>query len=189
MSDDVLADRRKELEESFFRQQNQKLVEKLKAEKQKALDKAGISRVSGVKDDAVLERLVELKLTAETLAAFTLFPLVDVAWADGAVDAREKKAALEAAEQAGLKSGSDAYALLEGWLKQPPPPAVRDAWTNYVKSLTATLPASDRALLKNELLGRARAVAESTGGILGLGNKVSKAEADVLKALEAAFKD
>ena len=187
MSDDSLGDRRKELEESFFRKQNQALVEKLKAEKQKTLDKEGISRVSGITQDAVLEKLVELKLNAETLAAFTLFPLIDVAWADGAVDAKEKKAVLDAAAQSGVKAGSDAQTMLEGWLAQPPPPAIRDAWVNYVQTLSATLPAGDRELFKREILGRARAVAEATGGILGMGSKISGSEAAVLKKLEAAF--
>lgn len=187
MSDDSLADRRKELEEAFFRKQNQALVDKLKAEKQKALDKEGISRVSGITQDAVLERLLALKLNAETLASFTLFPLVDVAWADGEVDAKEKKAVLDAAAQSGIKPGSDALALLEGWLAQPPPPAVREAWTNYVHALSSTLSAGDRALLKNEVLGRARSVAEAAGGIMGIGAKVSKTEAAVLKKLEDAF--
>jgi hypothetical protein len=187
MSDDSMNDRRKELEESFFRKQNQALVEKLKAEKQKALDKEGISRVSGITQDEVLEKLVALKLNAETLAAFTLFPLIDVAWADGAVDGKEKKAVLDAAAQSGVKAGSDAQTMLEGWLLQPPPPAIRDAWVNYVQTLSATLPAGDRELLKRELLGRARAVAEAAGGILGIGAKISKTEADCLKKLEAAF--
>lgn len=189
MSDDALNDRRKELEETFFRQQNQKLLDKLKAEKQKALDKQGISQVSGITQDAVLERLVALNLNAETLAAFTLFPLVSVAWADGAIDAREKKAVLDAAEQSGLKPGTSAHGLLEGWLTQPPPPAVGEAWTAYVKALCQKLSAPDRALLKGELLGRARTVAEAAGGFLGMGSKVSKPEADALKALEAAFQD
>jgi hypothetical protein len=187
MSDDSLGDRRKELEESFFRKQNQALVEKLKAEKQKALDKERIGRVPGITQDAVLERLVSLNLNAETLAAFTLFPLIDVAWADGAVDEKEKKAVLQAATDSGVQAGSDALTMLESWLAQPPPPAVRDAWVNYVQSLTATLPPGDRELFKRELLGRARAVAEAAGGILGIGAKVSKIEADCLKKLEAAF--
>jgi hypothetical protein len=187
MSDDSLGDRRKELEESFFRKQNNQLLEKMKAEKQRALDKEGIARVSGITQDEVLERLVALKLNAETLAAFTLYPMVDIAWADGAVDPKEAKAVLDAAEQSGTKKGSDAHKLLESWLNEPPPPAVRDAWVNYVQALIATLSAEDRALLKREVLGRARTVAEAAGGIMGIGARISKTEAAALKRLEQAF--
>jgi hypothetical protein len=36
-------------------------------------------------------------------------------------------------------------------------------------------------------MGRARAVAEASGGILGLGSKISKQEAQVLEDMERAF--
>ena len=187
MSDDSLADRRKELEESFFRKQNQALVDKLKAEKKKVLDKEGIRRVSGIADDAVLERLVALHMNAETRAALTLFPLIEVAWADGAVADKEKKVVVEVASQTGIQLGSDAMAVLEGWLAVPPAPAVHDAWVKYVQALVKTLSAVDRAVLKKEVLGRARAVAEAAGGMMGMGNKVSRLEAAALKKLEAPF--
>jgi hypothetical protein len=94
---------------------------------------------------------------------------------------------LDAAEQAGTRAGSDAHKLLEGWLKEPPPPAVREAWVKYVQALIATLSSDDTALLKREVLGRARTVAEAAGGFLGVGAKVSRTEADALKRLEDAF--
>ena len=45
----------------------------------------------------------------------------------------------------------------------------------------------EKQRLKSEIVGRARAVAESTGGILGLGNKVCAEEAAILSELERAF--
>jgi hypothetical protein len=53
--------------------------------------------------------------------------------------------------------------------------------------LAATLDADAREALKADLLGRARTVADAAGGILGLGNRISKAEQDRLTALEQAF--
>ena len=50
-----------------------------------------------------------------------------------------------------------------------------------------TLRESARGALKEDLLGRARAVAEAAGGLLGFGNKVSKSEQAVLDDLEEAF--
>jgi hypothetical protein len=184
---DALSDRRKELEETFFAKQNQELVEKLKAQKQKTLDKEGIQEITGIKNEEVLEKLVALKLDRETIAALSLFPLIQVAWADGAVDAKEQGAVLEAAGASGILKGSSAHTLLESWLKLKPPAALESAWTNYVKAMVEGMKAEDKALLKNELLGKARSVAEASGGILGMGSKISKAETDALKKLEAAF--
>lgn len=185
---DALTDRRKELEETFFAKQNQQLVEKLKAEKQRALDKAGIEEITGIKNAEVLEKLISLKMDRETIAAFSLFPLIQVAWADGAVDAKEQQAVLAAATESGISPGSSAHTLLAGWLKLKPPAALESAWLNYVKALVEGMKPDDKTLLKSELLGKARAIAEASGGILGMGSKISKSEADVLTKLEAAFK-
>lgn len=184
---DALDDRRTALEDSFFDKENKKLLEKLKADSQKKLDREAITRLSGITQDAVIDRLLALKLDGQTIAALALFPLIDVAWADGAVDAKEKAAVLEAAEKNGAKKGSPAYELVGNWLAQQPAAAIRDAWTEYVKAMAANLSANDKTLLKNELLGRARLVAEASGGILGMGSKVSKPEADALTRLEKAF--
>ncbi len=184
---DALADRRKELEETFFAKQNQKLVDQLKAQAQQALDKAGIQELTGIQNEAVLEKLISLKLNRETIHALSLFPLVQVAWADGAVDAKEQAAVLAAAQASGINQGSSAHTLLESWLKLKPPAAFELAWSNYVTALVEGMKPEEKTLLKSELLGKARSVAEASGGILGMGNKISKPEADALKKLEAAF--
>ena len=44
-----------------------------------------------------------------------------------------------------------------------------------------------REALKSDLLRRARDMAEASGGILGLGSKISKAEMDTLEELADAF--
>ncbi len=185
---DGLNDRRKELEEAFFAKQNEAHLAKLKAEKQKSLDKAGITEITGITNDEVLEKLLAMKMDRETVAALSLFPLIDVAWADGAVDDKERAAVLKAAEASGLLNGSAAHNLLEGWLKLKPAAALHSTWANYVKAMVEGMKPDDKTLLKNELLGKARAVAEASGGILGMGAKISKSEADALKKLEDAFK-
>lgn len=185
---DALSDRRKELEETFFAKQNQQLIEKLKAEKQKAMSKEGIKEVTGIANEAVLERLLALNLNRETISALALFPLVEIAWSDGVVDAKESAAVLEAAHSAGVLKGSSSHSLLEGWLKLKPPAAWHQAWSNYVQALCAGVTPDEKVLLKNELLGKARTVAVASGGILGLGGKITKAEREMIKKLEEAFK-
>lgn len=184
---DALGDRRKELEEGFFAKQNQAALEKLKAEKQKALTKEGIKEVTGISTDEVLEWLVKQNLDRETISALALFPLIEVAWADGAVDQKEAAAVLDSAHASGILKGSSSHTLIEGWLKLKPPATLHVAWYNYVRALVATMKPEDKAMLKNELLGKSRLVAEASGGILGMGSKVSKAEHDMLKKLEEAF--
>ena len=54
-------------------------------------------------------------------------------------------------------------------------------------SLGEVLSEQEKKELRDDLLQRAREVAESAGGILGFGGKISKQEQKVLDELAAAF--
>jgi hypothetical protein len=114
-------------------------------------------------------------------------PLVLVAWADGTIDDKERAAVLKAAAEGHVAEGSAGHELLAGWLKQKPPAALFETWSAYTKAIAGPLDAAHRAGLRDELLGRAKRVAESAGAFLGLGSAVSSTEAAVLQKLEAAF--
>jgi hypothetical protein len=82
-----------------------------------------------------------------------------------------------------------AHAALEGFLKRKPSEDARKAWYAWAAELNAKLDAGERRKVREGLLKRARAVAEASGGILGLGNKISAGEQRVLDAIERAFPD
>ena len=185
MSNDSLADRGRELEEAFFRQMNQKLTDKLQAENKKKLDKQAITQLTGIQHEELLERLVAMNLGAATVAAFALLPVIEVAWADGRIDDKEKSAVLQASKQAGLTG--QAAEIVEAWLKDRPAKVVFDTWKSYIAAIVQRLGPDEKALMKNELVGRARTVAEASGGFLGLGNRVSQEEQAVLDKVAAAF--
>jgi hypothetical protein len=185
---DPLDDRRKALEAEFFRKESERLVADMRLKRMTDESKAAMARVSGIEDDAVLEKLVELGIGAGTLAAMTLVPLVEVAWADGKMDPKERTAILKGAEAQGVAPDSDAFALLEDWLDNRPPPRLLGAWRDYVGALCEQMLPEDRRELKREVLARARAVAEAAGGFLGMGAKMSREEEQVYGILETAFK-
>ncbi|MDH3601746.1 MAG: hypothetical protein OEU26_19215 [Candidatus Tectomicrobia bacterium] len=187
MGEEFLGDRRKALEDAFFAKHNEELKQKLREAESARAKRDALRTASGIADEAVLNQLIALDVQSETVAALSLIPLLDVAWADGRIDTQERQAILAGAQTAGLQAGSASYQLLEGWLHQRPAPALFTAWQAYVQALAATLDADDREALKSELLGRARTVADAAGGILGLGNRISRAEQDRLTALEQAF--
>jgi tellurite resistance protein len=135
----------------------------------------------------VLDALVELDVAPDLVASLALVPLVEVAWADGHVDPRERDAILAGAVKTGVARKSVDYTLLEEWLKHRPPAKLMKAWTHYVEGLCEALDEAGRLALQHDLLDRARAVAEAAGGFLGLTSKVSAAEQDVLAKLERAF--
>ena len=63
-----------------------------------------------------------------------------------------------------------------------------DAWKEYIAALSSRLPATRAKKLAEEILGRARSIAATSGGILGLGAKVSVSEQFALDELEHAFR-
>jgi hypothetical protein len=185
--DDLFGDRRRALEEEFFQRENEKLRAQLRAKMQTQAHREGLARASGISHPEVLEHLVKLGLDAETVIALGLVPLIDVAWADGRMAEKERLAVLSAAREKGIDDASPAGLLLAGWLSAPPPPKLREVWIDYVRALCQKLDPTERSELRDDLLGRARAVAEAAGGFLGLGSKVSSAEQRELARLEAAF--
>ena len=178
---------RRELEDKFFLERDMELLRSLREETASKERKKALSDTSGITSEELLCHLIEIEVSHETVAALSLVPLVAVAWADGRIDVNERKAVLSAAEQSGIDKEHAAYQLLNCWLKNKPEDKLLAIWKDYVATLSQKLDEVSRATLKEGLLGRARAVAEAAGGILGLGNKVSDSEQAVLAELERAF--
>ena len=183
----ALEDRRRALEESFFKDQDAKLLAAMRDKAARAEKRAALSESSGLTNQDLLDRLLELEIDSETLAALTLVPLVEVAWADGSIAQQERDAILEAADSVGIAPESETYSLLGNWLKKAPPARLLEAWESYVTALSETLTPDARQTLKEDVIGRVRQVAASAGGFLGLGRKISASEQKVLDRLEKSF--
>ena len=125
-------------------------------------------------------------MQADTLAALTLIPLVEVAWADGRMEDSERKAVLEGAEACGIEPTSPSAALLDAWLEERPDAELLEVWRRLIRAICESLSWEARARLEAAIVGRARDVAESAGGVLGYGS-VSDEEERVLETLGAAF--
>jgi hypothetical protein len=177
----------KTLEDLFFLEQDKILIEKLRQLEKMKETKEALAKVSGITDEDVLQKLVELNVRPEIVASLALVPLIALAWADGKIDADEKAAVLAAASKSFVSKDSPDSTLLQQWMERKPSPKLLEAWRHYIKGLCAKLSEHQKAALKNDFVGHARQVAEATGGFLGLGNKISKPEKEILAKLESAF--
>jgi tellurite resistance protein len=175
------------LENSFYGLDRVAILEKIARRTETADQREELSEASGITDGRLLDLLVDLRITAESLSALALAPLVMVAWADGRVDAKERAAVVEAAREAGVRHGDLSDKLLEQRLGDRPDPVLVNAWKAYARLLARTLSPAELALLKSQMLDRARKVAEASRGRLGLGARISKAEREMIEDLEAAF--
>jgi tellurite resistance protein len=177
----------KTLIDSIFFDQDQQLLQDFRKRMEKIDRRDQLIQVSGIHDEAVLDRLIELDINPETLAAMSVVPLVSVAWADGEIQTKEREVIISAAKDAGIEPKDGRYPVLEHWLKKHPGPEMVEAWKHYIQGLCKKLSPKEIEELKHDLLDLARNVAQAAGGFLGLGNKISAAEQNVLDDLTQAF--
>lgn len=178
---------RSTLEEAFFLAEDRRLIEKLQALKQMQETKQALADVSGITNDQVLEKLVSLGTTPETLAAIAVVPLVEVAWSDGEVDDKEREAILRGLGDSGVAPGGVEHQLVETWLERRPGPELLEAWKHYVQDICEKMDPANREAFRDEVLKRTLGVAEASGGLVGLW-KVSAAEREMMEQLQAAFR-
>ncbi len=184
---DAFGARRRALEDAFFQERDQQLVEKLRQELKMSEVTKPLSLVSGITDEKVLANLVKSGVKPETLAALGIIPMVQVAWADGTVSNEERDAVLRAAAENGVEKGSASYELLNQWLQAEPDSKMLTAWTEYFSALAKSMPLESLAVLRERIITRCRDVAKAAGGFLGLTGKISKAEQDAIEELERAM--
>ena len=132
---DVLHDRGKALEDIFFLAKDNELLQKLRQQRIDQVTKEDIAAATGITDENLLQRLIEMEINLETLTALSVVPLIEVAWADGEIELNEREAVLQAADEAGIPKGGPGYCLLHDWLEQRPRPEMLAAWKHYVAAL------------------------------------------------------
>lgn len=180
---DALEARRIGLEEEYFRTRDSQLVGKLKGVFNAKLDKETLRATTGITDDAVLDRFVAANLRGEMLLAFKLYPLVEIAWADGTVDRDERTAVIDAAIKSGAPRDADTIRHLEEWLAKGPGDNLRKVWRMYAEQLRKTLSAAELETFRKDLLSYAKHVAEASGGILGMVWQISPKEQAIIDEL------
>jgi len=174
------------LEDSFFAKENARVLQELRAASVREEKKKEFREYLNIESEDVLDALIDLEVEPETLVAFTLVPLVEVAWADGEIQPKEREAIIKAAMESGVEDGSPTCTLLRNWLQTPPDPVLLETWRGYIEELMISLGERARTHLKSSSIGRARAIAEAAGGFLGIGS-ISAAEKKKLEELEWAF--
>ena len=181
---DPLARMAKALEDRFFLEESLVLKEQLARLRRQQETEEALSKVSGIVNKAVLQELVALNIRPEILSALCLVPIIEVAWASGKIEEEERKAVLKGAQKLGY--GED-QAILQEWLVRKPDATLIDAWKVYLQGLCEILSSEAILVLKTDITGHSKAVAEASGDFLGLTNPVSATEKAVLDSIAAFF--
>jgi hypothetical protein len=183
----LLKKQAKDLEETFFAKENERLLRELRDKAKLDEKRKALHAVVKVKDPAIIEHLLELGVGPESVLAVALVPMAAVAWADGSLDDKERKAILQAASERGIQPGSAGYTMLEVWLKQKPSQKLLEAWKKYARGIWEQLTKEEQVLMRVSLVDRAREIAEAAGGFLGVASISPKEEA-LLKELEKVLR-
>jgi hypothetical protein len=187
MSDkDAFGEMRRGKEEEYFKRKEKELLDKLKERRRLEAEREGLAQAVGTADEAVLRDLQELGYTRETVSLLHLAPLVYVAWAEGSVSKAEHDLIVKAARARGIEEGSAADRELARWLEKKPSDEFFRATLRIIGHLAGSQ-AGEEQTGASDLFSYCRRVAAASGGILGLGAKVSGEEERVLMEISAAL--
>lgn len=184
---DLLKDRERAFEADYFRKQDEKLLAKMRESAALQDVAKALADKLRVDDAELLKRVFDLGLGRETGPAILLAPLVQVAWAEGAVTDSERAVIFEVAASRGVAPGSPAHEQLDAWLRQRPSDALFETAFEVLQVAATVLPPDEREDRIRGIVDACRRVAEASGGglakLLGMGSGVSGDEARVLERI------
>ena len=188
MTESPFSARRKSLEEKFFSELDQDLIDEIQQDRDKKHSLDDLKAAIGYYDnESLVEHLHAIGLSPSSLASIKFVPLIQVAWADDSIEEGERVAILSFASDKGIKAGSLSYKILKSWLNSKPSNLVWDTWLEYIKELKSH-PEASRTIseLHSESTKLAKEVASSSGGLLGFAS-VSDVEKKVLEQIKQVF--
>jgi hypothetical protein len=182
MSKEWLKDRERALEDEYFRRKDQELIARLREQGRLERERRGLRDQLGSEDERLPAALQEAGFSEDGLALLHLVPLVDVAWADKGVTARERELVLALAAKRGVAEDTPEHRRLEGWLGRRPDQQIFDTAYEAMRVLLARQDESVRDATREELVLWTTRVAEATGGILGM-LPISREERECLERI------
>ncbi|OYP28901.1 hypothetical protein [Rhodopirellula sp. MGV] len=179
---DTIHQRGHVLEDLYFRRVDDTLLQSMREKSKRVAMLRELANIAAVDDPELLNHMLDLNINASTIAAFTLTPLVFVAWADGTVTSGERQMVISAALTRGVSDNPLAFILLKQWLDVRPPRDLWETWKEYAQKLHESLPAETADSVADRLISNAKVVAKSSGSVLRRG-KVTNPEQKILDAI------
>ena len=174
-----LQEHRKANEEEYFRKANAEAAAKLK----KRAELEGV----GIQDTGLIDHLLACGFDADSARALYVLPLIDVAWADGAVQAAERREILGVLEKQGIATNTKAYGLVVKWIDRGA------ADESYLQARTLLEPIVQELKKSGKdpaawIIAASEKVASVTNSLFGLGSKmISKEERSYIEELAKKF--
>jgi hypothetical protein len=180
---DIIHERGRSLEDDYFRKKDKELVEKLQRAAEADRARADISKATGL-SDPLADELLALGFTAETVSLLPIVPVVQMAWAEGGVDAAERGLIVKFARARGIAEGSAADTQLSAWMSARPS---EDVFAKAGRLIRAMLDSGGTGLNADDLVAYCESIASASGGVFGIG-KISGDERKLLSQIASDLK-
>jgi tellurite resistance protein len=192
MQDRIFGDREKAMEETYFRQEDAKLLDKLRQNAKLDEIATALRDQLHVQNPDLLLRVRNLGITVDKAPALFLAPLLQVAWADGSVSKDERETVLRLARERDVDPDSPAYAQIVEWLKVRPSDEIFDTAVQVLKAGFSVLPPAEQEERLQRVVEACNEVAMTSGGglaqLLRLGNSVSSMESSMLDKIATTLR-
>jgi hypothetical protein len=152
--------------------------------RERAVQRLALRDALGIADEILLSELETHGITAQTARAVNLFPLVQMAWAEGNVTRRERSIITSAARLRGIRPGSPAYDMLNRWLDRRPSDEFFDVCLRAVRATFAMLPPEMREVDEWDLLTHCTQVAAASSLNADFTDRSSRVCDEELKLLD-----
>ena len=168
MAKDIFRDRERGEEQAYFRQEDARLIAKLRQKAQLSEIAHALAEKLQADEPALLERIQKLGVTLDTGSAFILAPLIEVAWVDGEVSDAERDTILDIAGKRGVEPGSADYRQLLDWLAHRPSDEVFRTALEAIRIGLSVLPPDESEKRIATIIRECEHVAQAKGVIAEL---------------------
>ncbi len=162
----IFAEREHWLEEEYFRKQDQLLIEKIHHRQTQETDRQRLAEITGLKDNDALAALQELGYSSETVELLHMLPLVEVAWAGGAITDKHRQAITKIARMRGITEGSESDQRLMQWMTEKPSERLFEASLQATRLMLEALPPEEQERSRHDLLLHCNQIAHAIYGRL-----------------------
>jgi len=175
-------------EKLYFKADDAKRREEMREKLAKAAkvvgDRQAIAKTLEVDDEELVSEMQELGFDGDSARVFDLLPLIRVSWADGKIQRNERATILAVLEARKIEPGSQAALLVETLLESPPAGEYMDVSLMLLRELLAS-----RGQQAADVVDLCVKVADASGGLLGLGSRISSEEKTLMGQIAATLGD
>lgn len=171
------------LETEYFHKKEQELIDQLRKRQDRLKERQELSEALGVEDQEILSILHEMGYTRDTVQVLHLVPLIQTAWASGSVTPGEREMVLRLSEWRGVTPESAAWRQLTAWLDERPTDEFFLQTLRIIRRLFDSQTTQQRVAGRTDLISFCIRIANTSGGFLGVGSKISDGEKMALEQI------